>query len=351
MSTVQTLYDTLQYRPDINVNADDLIHIVNMSIRTIAKRLYVLESSLVVDQMSVNIFAEVKSYELLTLDVAPGVAWAAGDTVTGVTSDATCEIVEVKSTKTFIVKNRSGAFTLGEVLTNGTSTADQGGANPTCVSSMAFVDSGPDTITDANSQFVTAGFAAGMLITTAHATNPGPFRIATVAAGTLTLASTDSVVTATGSSFLITSDDSVGYLPSDFWGLKDKPYISGKKYPLLPLPSVDVALQYTTGDPIYYKIRGLSIYVTPHTGSNYTIIADYFKRPTALTAVTDTVPFNELFDDMIAEYVTRYFRGKPTGIEYQMLEGMIHDGVDLIASKYDKVAPPTTSGIGWQNVS
>ncbi|MDD5187629.1 MAG: hypothetical protein PHF57_05430 [Methanoregula sp.] len=350
MSTVQTIYNSIQYRPDIKVEADDLIHVVNMAVRAIAKRLYVLESSLITDQMEVSIFAEVKSYELLTLDVAPGTAWAVGDTVTGVTSGATCEIVEVKSTTTFIVKDRSGTFTLDEVLSNGTYTADQGAANPTCVSSMAFVDSGPDTITDANSQFVEAGFAADMMITTTHASNPGPFRIATVAAGTLTLAATDAVVAAVGSSFLITSDDSVGYLPSDFWGLADKPCISGKKYPLLPLPSVDTALQYTTGDPLFYKVKGTRIYVTPHTGSDYTIIADYFVKPTELTATTDTVPFNELFDDLIAEYIMRYFRGKPTQVEALLLKDMINDGVDLVASKYDKCAAPTPSGISWSNV-
>lgn len=71
-------------------------------------------------------------YETLTLDVAPGGAgWAAGETVTGVTSTKTCKIVEVLTTKTYIVKDRTGTYTLGEILTNGTATADQGAAYPT----------------------------------------------------------------------------------------------------------------------------------------------------------------------------------------------------------------------------
>lgn len=71
-------------------------------------------------------------YELLTLDVAPGGAgWAAGDTITGVSSGQTCIIVTVLTTKTYIIRSRSGAFTLGEILTNGTATADQGAAYPT----------------------------------------------------------------------------------------------------------------------------------------------------------------------------------------------------------------------------
>lgn len=71
-------------------------------------------------------------HELMTLDVAPGGAgWAAGDTITGQSSSQTCVVVQVLTTKTYYVRNRSGAFTLGEILTNGTATADQGAANPT----------------------------------------------------------------------------------------------------------------------------------------------------------------------------------------------------------------------------
>lgn len=71
-------------------------------------------------------------YELLTLDVAPGGAgWAAGDTLTGATSTKTCKIVEVLTTKTYTVKDRTGAFTLGEIISNGSATADQGAAYPT----------------------------------------------------------------------------------------------------------------------------------------------------------------------------------------------------------------------------
>lgn len=69
--------------------------------------------------------------ELLTLDVAPGGSgWAAGDTITGQTSGVTSIIVSVTDATHYRIRNRSGAYTLGEVLTNGTDTADQGAANP-----------------------------------------------------------------------------------------------------------------------------------------------------------------------------------------------------------------------------
>lgn len=75
-------------------------------------------------------------HELLTLDVAPGGAgWAAGDTITGATSNQTCIVVQVLTTLTYYVRNRSGAYTLGEIMSNGVATADQGAAHPTFSSS------------------------------------------------------------------------------------------------------------------------------------------------------------------------------------------------------------------------
>jgi len=53
---------------------------------------------------------------------------------------------------------------------------------------IAFVDSNPDTITDSNNGFVTAGFIAGQTITVSGSTsNDGVYTIDTVAAGTITL--------------------------------------------------------------------------------------------------------------------------------------------------------------------
>lgn len=60
---------------------------------------------------------------------------------------------------------------------------------------IAFVNSNPDTITDSGNGFVTAGFLQGQsIIITGSASNNGTFTIASVAAGTLTLIATDSLV-------------------------------------------------------------------------------------------------------------------------------------------------------------
>jgi hypothetical protein len=74
--------------------------------------------------------AKVRTEELLTLDVAPSTAWSAGDTLTGASSTKTCKVVSQVSTYVYKVENRTGAFTLGEIISNGTYTADQGALYP-----------------------------------------------------------------------------------------------------------------------------------------------------------------------------------------------------------------------------
>ncbi len=72
--------------------------------------------------------------ETLTLDVAPATAWVADRTLTGQTSNKTCKVVAKLTTLTYLVKERSGDFTLGEVIGvtgYATELADQGAAKPT----------------------------------------------------------------------------------------------------------------------------------------------------------------------------------------------------------------------------
>lgn len=220
--------------------------------------------------------------------------------------------------------------------------------------SLAFVNSNPDTITDAASGFVTAGFEAGMYFTTTSPVNTGTYRLATVAAGTLTCVSTDTLTAAIAASTTITSVDDYFGLPSDFWGLKENPYIDGQKYVLQPLPNKDVALQLTTaGLPQYYEIKGTKMYLYPPPASDYTIKGDYFQRPTAVSALTDTMPFNEIFDDAISEAVVMlYEKGSSNQAEAMiMVQKYIDDYVDLITPKYDRnIAKGMPNGINWDNL-
>ena len=89
------------------------------------------------------------TYELMTCDVAPASAWAVGDLITGQTSTQTCTIVTVITTKTFIVKSRSGAFTLGEIIgVTGTPAklADQGAAYPTIATGYTILGAYADVL-------------------------------------------------------------------------------------------------------------------------------------------------------------------------------------------------------------
>lgn len=72
--------------------------------------------------------------EILTLDVAPATEWAAGDLITGQSSGKTCRAVRKLTALTYQVRERTGSFTLGEVIGVtgvGGKLADQGAAHPT----------------------------------------------------------------------------------------------------------------------------------------------------------------------------------------------------------------------------
>ena len=223
-------------------------------------------------------------------------------------------------------------------------------------SDIAFVDSDPDTITSTTTDFTDSDnlFVSGMHITT-DAANAGPFKIDTVAANTLTLISTDELTAAAaGDSITITSDNSYGDLPSDFWGLVSYPYLSGKTWNLKPLPSFAVDLAYSSaGIPVYYKIKGNRIYLTPVAGADYTVAGDYFAKPTEITTGTDIIPFSELLDDVICEYVKQYFIAMNKGAAGTLLMPQyLRDEIDLVVSMRDKNSPyhnnkPNDCGVDW----
>lgn len=90
----------------------------------------------------------------------------------------------------------------GEILMNGSVAIFTAHITATTI---AIVDSNPDTITDSASGFVTAGFEAGQtIIVSGSASSDGQYLIETVAAGTLTVRSTDALTAETaGSSITI----------------------------------------------------------------------------------------------------------------------------------------------------
>lgn len=282
MSTVQNVLDVLAYR----LNTDNNLYpLINMAIRTIAKRLRIMRSSLVVGEMSVSVFAEVE--------------YAA--------------------------------------------------------STIAFEETDPDTITDSASQFVTEGFQADMPITTDDDSNPGPFRITGVSAGALTIDGETGVLSevAAGSEITITSDAEYGFLPADFWGLmEDKPYVDGtsRKWELDPLVNQQTKINYlSASEPRWFQIKGNRLYVTPATNSDIIIKADYFQKPSEIGDPDDTLPYDELFDDVIAESVVRlYSAGTQNEAGLTAFRLFLEEQVNLIASLRDFSTPKRMPvGIDW----
>lgn len=152
----------------------------------------------------------------------------------------------------------------------------------------------------------------------------------------------------------VSEDDTYGDLPADFWGLVSKPYLSGKTWHLQPLPSLAVKLSYSgNGIPQYYEIKNTKIYITPSSGTDYTIVGDYWVKATTLTATTDTLPFNELFDDVLSDYMKLYMKD-PAGGVTNVPQNML-DKIDLVASKREKKAPfhinspGSGMGINWDS--
>lgn len=75
--------------------------------------------------------------EVLTLDIAPTpAAWAVGATITGSVGGKTAVIISQLAALTYEIRERSGDFTLGEILTDGTNAGDQGAAYPTVADTL-----------------------------------------------------------------------------------------------------------------------------------------------------------------------------------------------------------------------
>jgi hypothetical protein len=265
-STVQDILNLMQYRLDYQ---GDLYHLINQSIRLIAKRLYLFNSGLLKSDLSLA-FAGPTTYTAATISF-----------------DATVS---------------------------------------------------PNLIKDSANGFIVAGLTANSQIETTSAINPGPFTPVTVAAGTITLLASDVLTTeAAGVAKTITGLNDYANLPADFWGMstgeEDDIYIDGRQWFLMALPSRQAAILYpSSGQPIYYEIRGTRFYVYPAADTAMTIKGQYFAKPSLVTAVTSPIPFNEEFDDVIADYTVAAYKGEPM----KTLQGMIFDAVDAITIKRDK---------------
>jgi len=289
MSTVQSILNNLGFEMDETAGTN-VYAIVNLAIRTIAKRLYQLNSDLAVGALSVSIYAE--------------------DTVTG--------------------------------------------------TDIAFNDADPDTITSTTTDL--SVFNSGSYLTvTGESDNNGTYQISSDTApvtATLTLESDEELSDeAAGDSVTLTSIDDYADLPSDFWGLrpdrktgKNEIYISGKTSLLDPSPGLSTEIQYTTaGEPQWFRIIDDKLWVFPPTSSDITVAGYYFQMPTAVSAASSVIPYNELFDDAITAAVKRWRTGSLDVNAIKALTAIIWDMVDSIVSKREGHAPPKLpQGVSWE---
>ncbi len=157
--------DIITTGPWLDSRTKDTIELANTAAFNAGKLLVVTQNYVLTDNTVLTAATKIikggsfSSNELLTLDVAPTPAdFAAGATITGATSTQTCVVISKLTSTTYRVKNRTGAFTLGEVLSDGTNSANQGAANPTFTDAYTLTINGPF---EAGLYQVFSGFAAG----------------------------------------------------------------------------------------------------------------------------------------------------------------------------------------------
>lgn len=137
-------------------------------------------------------------------------------------------------------------------------------------------------------------------------------------------------------SVTISAASASGTMPSDYWGLVGKPYISTETRYLEPVPDPRYKLLYSSNSkPRYYEIVGTTINLYPGWTAGGTIAGTYWTRPTKLTSPMDTVPFNELFDDAIEEALLVTYAGQ----DVSALQNIIYKSVDEVVPYLDKQAP------------
>ncbi len=219
-------------------------------------------------------------------------------------------------------------------------------------STIVFVAGTPATITDSANGFVTAALQAGTYITTNSSNNPGPLRITSVAAGTLTLSRDVSLTSeSAGSSRTLTMKADRAPLADDFWGLVEEPYINGKTWTLKPSPGLETEIQYTSaGESYYFRVKGTDLWLIPATGSAITILGNYFKKPTKITQMEDPVPYAQLLDDVFQEYLVMTLGGGAAATD-EILNAYLEKQVDIIvANRSLKAATGMPEGIDYSTL-
>lgn len=137
----------------------------------------------------------------------------------------------------------------------------------------------------------------------------------------------------------INLDADNGTLPTDFLGLKGKPFVSGYLDPLEPLDESRAIYDGEKGIPEKYEVMGTTLYVYPAASTATTLKLEYFFRPADLTALTDNIPFNDLFNDVYREAVPRLNEQGFVLLSDPVFEKFVYDMVESLLPMRSKPLP------------
>ena len=108
------------------------------------------------------------------------------------------------------------------------------------------------------------------------------------------------------------ADDRIAALPADFEGLRGKPWVSGTKRNLNPLPDRTWRMEYegrVAPVPKFYALSGGNIEIFPGAQGTLTIKGRYYTAAPAVEAVTDTIPLPQFYDTVSAGVLMMHQNG------------------------------------------
>jgi hypothetical protein len=117
--------------------------------------------------------------------------------------------------------------------------------------------------------------------------------------------------------------------------------------PVGKTPSSYEIQSQAVGTPKYFELKGTVLHIYPCDDEELIIYGDYFAKPTELDDTTDTMPYSELFDDVIEEYVVKIVRSGFSGADKKsdpkLLRYFTWKAVDEILATRSQIYPRSFS--------
>lgn len=264
----------------------NIIPAVNRAIMILAKRLYILESDLVTDELAMSIFASV-AYTAATIAFVSG-GDAGPDTITDSASQFVAE-----------------GFVAGMPIYTNCS------GNTETVKAESVADG---TITLRNTDKVTAA-AAGTAYTITSRDNYGYL-----------------------------PDNFMGFLSKPYIHGTTQ-ILTGP-----PNKETEIDYSMTSaGLPRYQKLRGDRLKVIPGTSTDIVIDGDYWVKPTKLTTMDDHIPFSGMFDDVIQDYIIAILAAGPSGAA-GLKGILVDAVDLIVSKREKKAPVQMAPGISWEDL-